>query len=65
MAKRSLPAIRQAVKECTSGLRLMFNAETGNALLILDDIDRMMDETRRADYGKVKSKPVTTNHLTK
>lgn len=60
MPKRSLPEIREAVKAITSDLRLRVwdenPAEYKSVLLLLDDIDNAMDETRRADYGKPKPK---------
>ena len=62
-SKRTIPEIRLAVRQCTSALRLMFNAETGaNALLALDDIDAMMEETKRRQpvrRAKVEAPPIT------
>lgn len=59
MAKRTLPEIREAVKAITSDLRLTLYADDptrAKTLLMLDDIDTAMDETRRADFGKPKPK---------
>lgn len=61
MAKRTIPEIREAVREITARLRLQGDLGSGY-LLDLADIDALMDETKRRPpvrRAEVEAPPIT------